>query len=77
MAQQPHHDHPPIARPVRTRFEPGHLGQACLVDAYTRLVPLQRRRARSLLAAGLLDVGATGGCAASQRQQQQEGQRCS
>jgi hypothetical protein len=76
MAQQPHHDHPSIARPVRTRFEPGHLAQACLVDAYTRLVPLQRRRRRALLEAGVLDAGATSGCAASQRQQQ-EGQRCS
>jgi hypothetical protein len=76
MAQQPH-DLPSIALPVRTRFEPGYLGQACLVDAYTRLVPLQRRVRLSLPDAGFFDTGATSGCAASQGRQQEEGQRCS
>lgn len=76
MAQRLH-DHPSIARPVRTRFEPGHLGQACLVDAYTRLVPLPRRMRISLLDAGVFDAGATSGCAAFQGRQPQEGQRCS
>ena len=37
------HDHQFAARSVRTRFEPSHLAQACLVDAYARLVPLRRR----------------------------------
>jgi hypothetical protein len=76
MAQQLH-DHPSIARPVRTRFEPGHLGQACLVDAYTRLVPLPRRVRISLLDAGVCDAGGSSGDAAFQGRQQQEGQRCS
>jgi hypothetical protein len=76
MAQQPH-DRPSIARLVRTRFEPGHLAQTCLVEAYAHLVPLQRRARRSQPDAVSLDAGANSGRAASLGRQQEEGQRCS
>lgn len=71
-------DRPTSARPVGTRFEPGHLAQACLVEAYARLVPLQRRARLPLLGAGSLDAEAGNGHAVSLRRSlQEEGQRCS
>jgi hypothetical protein len=77
QAQQPH-DHPSSARPVCTRFEPGHLAQACLVDAYARLVPLRRRARLPLLGAGSLHADAESRRAVSGRRAlQEEGQRCS
>lgn len=77
MAQQLH-DRPTGARPVCTRFEPGHLAQVCLVDAYARLVPLQRRARLPLLGAGSLGAEADSGCAVSLRRPlREEGQRCS
>ena len=75
---QPLHDRPSSVRPVCTRFEPGHLAQACLVDAYARLVPLQRRARLPLLGAGSVDAKAGSRRVASQgRPLQEEGQRCS
>ena len=77
MAPQPH-DRPAGARPVCTRFEPGHLAQACLVDAYARLVPVPRRARLPLVGAGSVDAEAGSRRAASQgRPLQEEGQRCS
>jgi hypothetical protein len=71
-------DRPASARPVCTRFEPGHLAQACLVDAYARLVPLHRRARLPLLGAGSVDAEAGNGHAVSLRRPlQEEGQRCS
>ena len=71
-------DRPVSARPVGARFEPGHLAQACLVDAYARLVPLQRRARLPLLGAGSVNAEAGDGHAVSLRRPlQEEGQRCS
>ena len=75
---QPLHDRPSSVRPVCTRFEPGHLAQACLVDAYARLVPLQRRARLPLPGAGSVNAEAGSGRAVSLRRPlQEEGQRCS
>ncbi len=79
MAQPPC-DRQSIARPVHTRFEPGHLAQACLVDAYARVVPLWRRARLPLLCSGSLDAVESSGQVSSlgrQPQEQKEGQRCS
>jgi hypothetical protein len=73
------HDRQSVTRPVRARFEPGHLAQACLVDAYLRLVP-HRRRA-GLGPPGPVNYQTVHGSeparARGQQQQQKEGQRCS
>lgn len=47
-----HHHHERSERPVwapevHTRFEPSRLADACLADAYARLVPPVRRQVRS------------------------------
>jgi hypothetical protein len=39
MAQRTN-SHPAPCGKVQTRFEPSHLANACLADAYTRLVPV-------------------------------------
>jgi hypothetical protein len=77
MAQQPR-DRRRIAPPVCTCFEPGHLAEACLVEAYARLVPPRRRARLPLPPSASLDVGAGGGRVPSPRQQpREEGERCS
>ena len=77
MAQQ-FHNRPTSVRPVCTRFEPGHLAHAYLVDAYERLAPLPRRARLPLLGAGLVDAAADSRHAvALRRPQREEGQRCS
>jgi hypothetical protein len=73
----PSHDHHVVIRPVRTRFEPSHLAPACLVEAYTRLVP-QRRRARPPLPSPDDRVAGNGRePARSSGRQAKEGQQCS
>ncbi len=72
------HDRQFAARPVRTRFEPSHFAQACLVDAYARLVPLQRRARPALPCSGSLGtVDSSGRAPFLGREQLEEGQRCS
>jgi hypothetical protein len=64
------------ARPVCKRIEPWRLAQACLVEAYARLVPL--RRARLLrLSAGSPGALESNTPASSPERRQEEGQQCS
>jgi hypothetical protein len=41
--QLPRQARPRRQMQVHTRFEPSHVAQQCLVEAYVRLVPLWRR----------------------------------
>jgi hypothetical protein len=74
---QPSHDRQSVTRPVRTRFEPGHLAQACLVDAYAHLAPLWRRTRPPLPGAGDQVAGNGRTPARSRGQPPQEEPRCS
>jgi hypothetical protein len=70
-----HQQLPRQARPrrqmqVHTRFEPSHVAQQCLVEAYVRLVPLWRRSVRSAAPPASPATGPI-----QERQARREGQR--
>jgi hypothetical protein len=74
-------DRQAVARPVCMRFEPSHLAQACVEDAYARLVSLRRQGRLPLRrpeCPGSLDaVVGSRHIPSFERQQQEEAQRCS
>ncbi len=72
------YDRQSVARPVRTRFEPSHLAQACLEDAYLRLVPVRRRTRPPLPGREVLAAAEGSRWASSlRRPPKEEAQRCS
>jgi hypothetical protein len=64
------------ARPVCKRFEPGRLAQACLVEAYARLVPHRRVRLPRLSAGSPVALESSTHASSLERRQE-EGQQCS
>jgi hypothetical protein len=66
------HSHPVPWGKIQTRFEPSHLANGCLADAYLRLVPVVWRPLRSSTP-GLVAPTAV---SRERQQQHEEGRQC-